>query len=114
MTHEPEGGRRDGATYAQLKNDIDSGRTGDKVGGFDPGASPLGTDDEAAGVAASPAVIQQARAQERTGASNSARRNAATPELQPNARYRHPGMAVGIVIGVAAAAALAALLAAAL
>lgn len=32
-----------------LKGDIDSGRTGDKVAVFDPGLSPLGTDDEAAG-----------------------------------------------------------------
>jgi len=32
-----------------LKADIDSGRTGDKNPVFDPGLSPLGTDDEAAG-----------------------------------------------------------------
>ncbi len=36
-------------TTAMLKADIDSGRTGDKVEVFDPGLSPLGTDDEAAG-----------------------------------------------------------------
>jgi hypothetical protein len=36
-------------TSAMLKGDIDSGRTGDKVAVFDPGLSPLGTDDEAAG-----------------------------------------------------------------
>ncbi len=34
---------------AMLKADIDSGRTGDKNPVFDPGLSPLGTDDEAAG-----------------------------------------------------------------
>ena len=34
---------------AMLKGDIDSGRTGDKNPVFDPGLSPLGTDDEAAG-----------------------------------------------------------------
>lgn len=34
---------------AQLKHDIDSGKTGDKVDAFDPAAAPLGTDDEAAG-----------------------------------------------------------------
>jgi hypothetical protein len=33
----------------QLRNDIDSGRTGDKVPYPDPAAAPLGTDDEAAG-----------------------------------------------------------------
>ena len=36
-------------TTAMLKGDIDSGRTGDKNPVFDPGLSPLGTDDEAAG-----------------------------------------------------------------
>ena len=36
-------------TAAMLKADIDSGRTGDKNPVFDPGLSPLGTDDEAAG-----------------------------------------------------------------
>ena len=39
----------DAPTTAQLKGDIDSGRTGDKVPVFDPALSPLGTDDEAAG-----------------------------------------------------------------
>jgi hypothetical protein len=36
-------------TSAMLKADIDSGRTGDKVGVYDPGLATLGTDDEAAG-----------------------------------------------------------------
>lgn len=36
-------------TSAQLKAEIDSGRTGDKMPAHDPGLSPLGTDDEAAG-----------------------------------------------------------------
>lgn len=34
---------------SQLRDDIDSGRTGDKVPYGDPAAAPLGTDDEAAG-----------------------------------------------------------------
>lgn len=33
----------------QLRADIDSGRTGDKVAYPDPAAAPLGADDEAAG-----------------------------------------------------------------
>jgi len=37
------------ATPAQLKEDIDSGRTRDKVAVFDPAAAQLGTDEEAAG-----------------------------------------------------------------
>jgi hypothetical protein len=36
-------------TSAQLKGDIDSGRTGDKNPVLDPSLAPLGTDDEAAG-----------------------------------------------------------------
>lgn len=36
-------------TAQELKGAIDSGRTGDKVAFPDPGAAPLGTDDEAAG-----------------------------------------------------------------
>jgi hypothetical protein len=36
-------------TTAMLKGDVDSGRTRDKVPVFDPGMSPLGTDDEVAG-----------------------------------------------------------------
>lgn len=51
----------DNPTTAQLKGDIDSGRTGDKVGVFDPGLSPLGTDDEAAGTPAEPHRIRLAR-----------------------------------------------------
>jgi hypothetical protein len=48
-------------TTAQLKGDIDSGRTGDKTELFDPGMSPLGTDDEAAGTPAEPHRIRLAR-----------------------------------------------------
>jgi hypothetical protein len=33
----------------QLRRDIDSGATGDKVRASDPAAAPLGTDEEAAG-----------------------------------------------------------------
>ena len=36
-------------TAQELKGAIDAGRTGDKVAFDDPGAAPLGTDDEAAG-----------------------------------------------------------------
>lgn len=53
-----------GSTTAQLKGDINSGRTGDKNEVFDPGLSPLGTDDEAAGMSPSPAQVDLARHQE--------------------------------------------------
>lgn len=53
-------------TSAQLKADIDSGATGDKIGVYDPGLSPLGTDDEAAGTPPTPERIRLARFHERT------------------------------------------------
>ena len=55
----------DGNTVSQLKADIDAGRTGDKVAEGDPGLSPLGTDDEAAGRPASPERVALARQQEK-------------------------------------------------
>jgi len=52
-------------TTQQLKGDIDSGKTGDKVlEGFDLGLSTLGTDDEAAGTPATPAEVRAAVAGE--------------------------------------------------
>ena len=46
----------------QLKSDIDTGRTGDKIDqGYDPGLAPLGTDDEAAGHRNTPAQVRMAR-----------------------------------------------------
>jgi hypothetical protein len=51
----------DRPTVAQLKADIDSGRTGDKTEVFDPGLSPLGTDDEAAGHPPGPERVALAR-----------------------------------------------------
>ncbi|MBZ6077394.1 hypothetical protein K9B37_14030 [Microvirga sp. WGZ8] len=48
-------------TAAMLKADIDSGRTGDKNPVFDPGLSPLGTDDEAAGTPPSAMCVALAR-----------------------------------------------------
>lgn len=56
--------KRPAETTAELKADIDAGRTGDKVDEFDLAAVPLGTDDEAAGTPASQARIALARATE--------------------------------------------------
>jgi hypothetical protein len=52
------------STTAQLKGDIDSGRTGDKNAVFDPGLSPLGTDDEAGGTPPTSEQVDLARHQE--------------------------------------------------
>ncbi|MFC3077881.1 hypothetical protein ACFODL_07265 [Phenylobacterium terrae] len=95
---------------AQLKDDIDSGRTGDKVGGFDPGAAPLGTDEEAGGAAPTADEVALARAQEGRRGSNTATQNAAEPSLQPaGAGSSSPrvapailGALVGVVLVVAA------------
>lgn len=53
-----------GSTVAQLRADIDTGRTGDKVDWPDPAAAPLGTDDEAAGTPPGPWAVETARRQE--------------------------------------------------
>jgi hypothetical protein len=98
-----------GSTAAQLKADIDSGATGDKVGGFDPSAAPLATDEEAGGVRIGPLLVGRARAAERESKGESATANAATPELQPDGRLKSRanwiapalvGAAAAFVLGV--------------
>lgn len=54
-----------GGGVARLRDDIDSGRTGDKVAAPDPAAAPLGTDDEAAGTPPRAEEVEFARRQER-------------------------------------------------
>jgi hypothetical protein len=63
-------------TAAQLRADINSGRTGDKVGVFDPALAPLGTDDEAGGHPPSPEQVAAARRQERVAGPAGSDRNA--------------------------------------
>jgi hypothetical protein len=48
-------------TTSQLRHDIDTGRTGEKVAAPDPAAAPLGTDDEAAGTPPSGQTVAAAR-----------------------------------------------------
>lgn len=102
----PDNGSPSGATTAQVKGDINSGRTGDKVAGFDPGASPLGTDDEAGGAALDPQLIAETRARESAGRPQDGAANAATPQLQPDASGLRQSYAVPVIAGVLAAAAL--------
>jgi len=101
---------RRGATVAQLKDDIDSGRTGDKLAGFDPGAAPLGVDEEAGGAPYDPELVAATRVAEVAGRPNSPRPNASTPELQPNARGVRTSYALPALVGVIAAATVALLL----
>jgi hypothetical protein len=50
-----------GSTVEQLRDDIDHGRTGDKVDAPDPAVAPLGADEEAAGTPPDRGVIDAAR-----------------------------------------------------
>jgi hypothetical protein len=96
-------------TSAQLKGDIDSGRTGDKVGAYDPGLSPLGTDDEAAGTPPSPHRIRLARHFESVRRwAKGARRVPTSHDTPSQAGYLFVGFtaAIGVilVVGIAATA----------
>lgn len=74
---------------ARLKNDINSGRTGDKAPAFDPAAAPLGTDEEAAGTPMADAAVEMAQANEnRPDGPEWARQNGATGD-QPRAGRRY-------------------------
>ena len=48
----------------RLRHEIDSGRTGDKVAGFDPTIASLGTDDEAAGTPTTDREVTRTRPRE--------------------------------------------------
>ncbi|MBD0275265.1 MAG: hypothetical protein ICV73_25485 [Acetobacteraceae bacterium] len=54
-----------GSTAAQLKQDVTSGATGDKVAVFDPGVANIATGAEAAGTPMTPEMIELARKTER-------------------------------------------------
>jgi hypothetical protein len=56
-------------TPAQVRGDIQHGRTGDKKRGFDPAAAPLETDDEAAGAPLTAEATREARTGQLGGAS---------------------------------------------
>jgi hypothetical protein len=94
-------------TTAQLKGDIDSGRTGDKVGAYDPGLSPLGTDDEAAGMTPGPQRIRMARHFESVRRWAKGARPARTSHDTPSqAGYLFVGLTavIGVVLAVGIAA----------
>jgi hypothetical protein len=59
------------STIAQLRNDIDAGRTGDKVDWPDPATVPLGTDEEAAGTPPDASAVEMALRLERSRPSKS-------------------------------------------
>jgi len=54
--------RRPDTNPAQIRGDVQHGRTGDKTRGFDPAAAPLETDAEAAGTPLTGEVTRSAQA----------------------------------------------------
>jgi hypothetical protein len=88
-------------TTATLKADIDAGRTGDKVNNADPGLSPLGTDDEAAG---NPVSVERLRLAETIEKQQGV---AAGPPVRDT---RRPGPSIWIMAAVVVAVAVAVIL----
>jgi len=64
-----------GPNTDELRHDIDSGQTGEKIRGSDPAAAPLGADEEAAGAPPSPGDVGLARARETSMSADSQERN---------------------------------------
>ena len=87
-------------TTAMLKGDIDSGRTGDKNPVFDPGLSPLGTDDEAAGRPPSALRVALARRTETVGRWS---QGAARPAPRTHKHDGLPVVFIGFIVAVAVA-----------
>ena len=91
---------------AQVRGDIQHGRTGDKRRGFDPAAAPLETDDEAAGTPPSAEAIQEARAGQLAGRSTdtSTEYNDAMRPLSPAATVASNKQRLGlalVIVGIA-------------
>jgi hypothetical protein len=82
------------ATTEQLRNDVDSGRTGDKIPFPDPAAAPLGTDEEAAGRPTDPHTVERTRRAERARAD----RSGASHQRRPIARWAPWAIAVVITV----------------
>lgn len=103
------GRRREAANPAEIRGDIDAGRTGDKVPGVDPAAAPLGTDEEAAGPMFSARGQTEAPREARDAKPQDRRPHAATPELAPDARLppQRVGPPLALILGVIAALILA-------
>lgn len=85
-------------TVEQLRADIDSGRTGDKVPGPDPASAPLGTDEEAAGTPLDSDAVARARRIESSGP-------AVSPERRRGLGFAWVIVAVAAVIAVLVVAA---------
>jgi len=84
-----------GSTVSQLRDDIDRGRTGEKVDWSDPAAAPLGTDEEAAGTPPRAKTVDTTRRRER------ARPAASTSDRwRPHASWVQVAIVVVLVVAV--------------
>lgn len=94
-------------TAAQIRDAIDTGRTGEKVAFPDHAAAPLGSDEEAAGHPPSPDELHMTAEAE-------IRNVKPEPDLADNPRGGPSNLWLGAAIGVAAACGVAAALVAVL
>lgn len=86
--------RRD-SRVEQLRHQIDTGRTGDKVDYPDPAAAPLGSDAEAGGHPPETDMVAHARRQERAGSGPSDTAQAASSwQPRPGRDWLYAGVAV--------------------
>ena len=90
----PEFSNRRAARGARLKGTIDAGRTRDKVPAFDPGAAPLGTDEESAGTLPVPDDDQT------LGSSQAPTEQVADPRGNDRSAYRAQDRLIWPIIGV--------------
>lgn len=79
----------------QLRRDIDSGATKDKVAALDPAAAPLGTDDEAGGATLPPGLVGNIRSIERAPVRMRARED-------QRARWLAGGLVVAVLLAAVA------------
>ena len=101
----PDAPKGDAENWAQLKAQIDSGASGDKVTAGDPAAAPLGTDAEAGGDRTTAEHMRLNAQQESPPAAQETR----SSELAHNVGVK-PGGSLGVIIGIVAALVLAAIL----
>ena len=88
----PDSAGGPGATAAQLKQDIDSGATAEKVAVFDPGVADIGTHEEAAGTPASPGMVKLDRDRQRV------------PDPPPGDPGKRMAQGKGLMVGAVLAA----------
>jgi hypothetical protein len=94
------------ATTEQLRDDIDRGRTGEKVNVSDPAAAPLGTDEEAAGTPLDGAVVAEVRDRELAKAPPGRPGYEADPSNSRHPVRRRLAPMIAIIVALVALAAL--------